>query len=39
MKLLCRLFRQDPDCREFTDYMAVCCPDKHLELVIETNYV
>ena len=25
--------------REFTDYMAVCCPDKHLELVIETNYV
>ena len=25
--------------REFTDYMAACCPDKHLELVIETNYV
>ena len=25
--------------REFTDYMAVRYPEKHLELVIETNYV
>lgn len=25
--------------REFTDYMASLYPDKHLELVIETNYV
>ncbi|MGM9605632.1 MAG: cation diffusion facilitator family transporter [Faecousia sp.] len=25
--------------REFTDYMAGLYPDKHLELVIETNYV
>ena len=25
--------------KEFTAYMAECYPDKHLELVIETNYV
>ena len=25
--------------REFTDYMASLYPNKHLELVIETNYV
>ena len=25
--------------REFTDYMAARYPEKHLELVIETNYV